>query len=190
MRPGAAGCQKAFAQAIRQKEGDYLLCVKGDQEGLEAAVQAVFDRAGEGDFEGVMHDGHEEVSRTKSHGRHEERYTTVIDDPTGIPPEWPDVAAVVLVGREWEVKGKRTETAHYDITSHRGMAAELGRLIRRHWGIKDQLHWSLDVTLSEDRNKTSKGHAGTNLSLIREVALSLLRPGRLHRNLCTKQHFT
>jgi len=55
----AAGCQKAFAQAIRQKEGDYLLCVKGNQEGLEAAVQAVFDRAGEGDFEGVMHDGHE-----------------------------------------------------------------------------------------------------------------------------------
>ncbi len=31
------------------------------------------------------------------------------------------------------------------------------------------------MTFGEDRNKTAKGHAGTNLSLIRKVALSLLR---------------
>ena len=37
------------------------------------------------------------------------------------------------------------------------------------------MHWSLDVTFGEDKNKTSKGHSGTNLSLIRKVALSLLR---------------
>ena len=66
-------------------------------------------------------------------------------------------------------------TIHYYITSHRGTAEELGRLIRRHWGIENQLHWSLDVTFGEDRNKTSKDHAGTNLSLIRKVALSLLK---------------
>ncbi len=66
-----------------------------------------------------------EVSPRKEHGRHEERYTTVISDPKGLPAGWPDVAAVVLVGREREVKGKRTETAHYYITSHRGTAAKL-----------------------------------------------------------------
>ncbi len=176
----AAGCQKAFAETIRQQEGDYLLCVKGNQEGLETAVQEVFDRAGEADYVGVEHDGHEEVTLKKKHGRHEERYTTVIYDPVGLPPEWPDVAAVVLVGREREIKGKRTETSHYFLTSHRGTAAELGGLIRRHWGIENELHWSLDVTFGEDRNKTAKGHAGTNLSLIRKVALSLLRqdPGK------------
>jgi hypothetical protein len=52
-----------------------------------------------------------------SHGRHEERYVTVIYDPKGLPPEWPDVAAVILVGREREVGGKRTDAAHYYITS-------------------------------------------------------------------------
>ena len=133
----AAGCQKAFAQTIRQKQGDYLLWVKGNQEGLKTAVQAVFDRAGEADYEGVPHDGHEEVTTTRKHGRHEERYTTVIYDPKGLPPEWPDVAAVVLVGREREVKGKRTAEAHYFVTSHRGTAAELAGLIRGHWGIEN-----------------------------------------------------
>ncbi len=176
----AAGCQMEFAKTIRQKEGDYLLCVKGNQEALEAAIGGVFDRACEADFVGVKQDGHEDVTLKKKHGRHEERYTTVIYDPQGLPAGWPDVAAVVMVGREREVKGKRTETTHYFITSHRGTAAELGGSIRRHWGIENELHWSLDVTFGEDRNKTSKGHAGTNLSLIRKVALSLLRqdPGK------------
>ncbi len=171
----AAGCQKDFAETIRRKEGDYLLCVKGNQEALEAAVRDVLDRAVEADFVGVEHDGHEDTSLKKRHGRHEERYTTVIYDPVGLPPGWPAVAAVVLVGREREVKGERTDTAHYFITSHRGTAAELAGLIRGHWGIENQLHWSLDVTFGEDKNKTAKDHAGTNLSLIRKVALSLLR---------------
>jgi len=176
----AAGCQKEFAETIRRKEGDYLSCVKGNQEGLETAVQDVFDRAVEADFVGVEHDGHEEVTARKKHGRHEERYTTVIYDPNGLPAEWPDVAAVVMVGREREVKGERAETTHYFITSHRGKAEELAGLIRRHWGVEDELRWSLDMTFGEGRNRTSKGHAGTNLSLIRKVALWLLRqdPGK------------
>ena len=121
----AIGCQQAFAETIRQQEGDYLRGVKGNQEGLETAIQEVFDRAGAADYEGIEHDGHEEVSPRREHGRHEERYTTVIYDPKGLPQGWPDVAAVVLVGREREIKGKRTETAHYYLTSHRGTAADL-----------------------------------------------------------------
>lgn len=176
----AAGCQKAFAETIRRKKGDYLLWVKGNQEDLQEAVQGVFDRAGEAGYQDLKHDGHEEVTTKKSHGRHEERYTTVIYDPVGLPAGWPDVAAVVLVGREREVKGKRTVESHYFVTSHRGTAAELAGLIRRHWAIENELHWSLDVAFGEDRNKTAVGHAGTNLSLIRKVALSLLRqdPGK------------
>src|SRR3954451_19326382 len=65
----AAGCQKEFAEMIRRKEGDYLLCVKGNQEALEAAVQGVFDRAVEADFMGVEHDGHEDISPKRRHGR-------------------------------------------------------------------------------------------------------------------------
>ena len=90
------------------------------------------------------------------------------------------MAAVVLVGREREVKGKRTDTAHYYITSLRGTAAELGRLIRRHWAVENELHWCLDVAFREDANKTAAGHAGANLGLVRRVAASLLKqdPGK------------
>ena len=74
---------------------------------LRAAVEAVFERACQADFVGVRSDGHEEVD--DGHGRHEERYVTVVYDPVGLPAEWPDVAAVVLVNREREVGGERTE---------------------------------------------------------------------------------
>ena len=174
----AAGCQKEIARQVRGRGGDYLLAVKGNQPTLHDAVLAVFDRACEADFAGVRHDGHE--SAEDGHGRHEERYTTVIYDPDGLPPEWPGVAAVVLVGRERGVNGSNASTAHYYVTSLRATAAELGRLIRRHWAVENELHWCLDVAFREDANKTAAGHAGANLGLVRRVAASLLRqdPGK------------
>jgi predicted transposase YbfD/YdcC len=181
----AAGCQKEIAKQIRAEGGDYLLAVKGNQPTLHDAVYAVFDRACEGDFAGVEHDGHEEVD--DAHGRHEERYTTVIYDPQGLPPEWPDVAAVILVGREREVKGVRTDSAHYYITSRRGTAAELADLVRRHWSVENELHWCLDVAFREDANKTAAGHAGANLGLVRRVAASLLKQDPRKGSIKTKR---
>src|SRR5439155_14857929 len=89
----AAGCQKEIARQIRDQGGDYLLAVKGNQPTLEAAVQRNFAEALADDFAAVAVDHHTTIE--DGHGRHEERYVTVITDPTGLPPEWPDVAAVV-----------------------------------------------------------------------------------------------
>jgi predicted transposase YbfD/YdcC len=130
----AAGCQVENARIIREKKGHYLLTVKDNQPTLRAAVEAVFDRACEADFVGVRTDGHEEVD--DGHGRHEERYVTVVYEPTGLPADWPDVEAVVLVNREREVGGERTTTSHYYISSHAGTAAEFARYVRGHWDIE------------------------------------------------------
>lgn len=167
----AAGCQKAIATQVRGQGGDYLLAVKGNQPALRDAVVAAFDRAAEAEFAGC--DQHEAVE--DGHGRHEERYVTVLTDPPGLPPGWPDVAAVVLVGRERSAGGVNASTSHYYVTSRRGTAAELGRLVRRHWAVENELHWCLDVSFREDASPTSAGHAGTNLGLVRRVAASLIK---------------
>jgi predicted transposase YbfD/YdcC len=174
----AAGCQVENARIIREQGGHYLLAVKGNQPGLEEAVRAVFDRACAADFAGVRHDGHEAIE--DGHGRHEERYVTVIYDPEGVPADWPDVAAVVEVNRVREAGGERAETTQHYLTSRRGSAAELGRLVRGHWGIENGLHWVLDVVYREDDSRVRAGHAGANLGLLRRVAVSLVRraPGK------------
>jgi predicted transposase YbfD/YdcC len=172
----AAGCQKATLSQVREQGGDYLVAVKGNQPALHDAVLAALDRAGQAEFAGCDMSG----SAEDGHGRHEERYVTVIRDPEGLPDGWADVRAVVVVGREREVSGRNASTAHFYITSLRATAAELGRLIRGHWGIENGLHWCLDVAFREDANRTRDANAGANLGVIRRVAASLLKqdPGK------------
>lgn len=181
----AAGCQKGIARQIREQGGDYLLAVKGNQPTLHHAVATVFERACESDLTEVACDLHS--TEEDGHGRHEERFVTVIYDPQGLPPDWPDVAAVVFVGRERESQGRNASSGHYYITSHRGTAAELGRLIRGHWGIENGLHWVLDVAFREDESRTSAGHAGANLGLLRRVAVSLLKQTGKHGSIQTRR---
>jgi predicted transposase YbfD/YdcC len=181
----AAGTQTENARLIRAAGGHYVLPAKGNQPTLEAAVRAVFERACAADFVGVRHDTH--ATSEDGHGRHEERYVTVIYDPAGLPAEWPDVAAVVLVARERAVAGKNVSSFQYFLTSHAGTAADLGGLIRGHWGIENQVHWVLDVVFREDESRTRDTNAGANFSMLRKVALSLLKKVPVKGSIETKR---
>lgn len=109
------------------------------------------------------------------HGRREERSVSVIYDPTGLPPEWLDVAAVVSVLRERVVKGEATTTVHDYLSSHAGTAEAFAALIRGPWEIENGLRWVLDVAFREDESRTCDRNAGANLALLRRVAMSLLK---------------
>jgi predicted transposase YbfD/YdcC len=181
----AAGCQKEIARQIRSQGGHYVLAVKGNQPALHAAVQEVVMRAADTDFAGVRSTTSE--SADDGHGRHEERCVTVITDPVGLPEGWTDAHAVVLVGRERTAGGKTTSTMHYYLASLRATAKQMGRFIRRHWAIENELHWSLDITFGEDANRTREKHAGDNLGLIRRVAVSLLKQDKAKGSLKVKR---
>ena len=167
----AAFCQQEIVKQVRARGGDYLVAVKGNQRSLQRAVHEAFERAGDDAFAG------REMAATveDGHGRHEERYVTVIRDPEGLPTGWTDVGAVVMVGRERAVGGKNTSTHHFYITSRRDSAEELAGYVRGHWGVENGLHWCLDVSFREDANRTRDANAGANLGVIRRVAVSLLK---------------
>lgn len=48
-------------------------------------------------------------------------------------------------------------------------------LARGHWFIENQLHRNLDVTFNEDANRAIKGFAAQNLSIIRKLALLVVK---------------
>jgi|tagenome__1003787_1003787.scaffolds.fasta_scaffold20590211_1 predicted transposase YbfD/YdcC len=169
----AAGCQTENARLIREGEGHYLLAVKGNQPTLQAAVEGVFAAADAAGFEGIRFDHH--TTTEVGHGRQEERSVSVIYDPAGLPPEWPDAAAVVSVLRERTVSGVATTTVHYYLSSHTGTAEAMAAILRGHWGIENGLHWVLDVAFREDESRTCDLNAGANLALLRRVAVSLLK---------------
>src|SRR5262245_39995826 len=170
----AAGCETEIVKQIRAQGGDYRVAVKGNQPGLQEAAHAALDRACASDLAGCP----TAASVEDGHGRHEERYVTVIRDPEGLPEGWPGVRAVVVVGRERQVAGGgNTSTTHRYITSLRCGARKLADYIRGHghWGVENGLHWCLDVSFGEDANRTRDRNAGANLGVVERVAASLLK---------------
>lgn len=174
----ANGCQKSIAATIREQKGDYLLAVKDNQPKLREAVEGCFEQAIATDFAGL--DVSQHASSERGHGRDEERYVTVIRHPPGLPQNWPDAKAIVQVNRERTVNGRNASTTHYYVTSRAESAEALGRWIRRHWAIENELHWGLDVVFGEDAYRSGNRRAAANLGLLRRVAATLLRqlPGR------------
>jgi predicted transposase YbfD/YdcC len=167
----AAGCQTEIVRQIRNQGGDYVVTVKGNQPTLHEAIRSVFEQAGENAFADCQM-----VSAVEDgHGRHEERYVTVLKNPKGLPEAWADVGAVVMVGRERSAGGKNTSAAHFYLTSLKCGAKKLAGYIRGHGGIENGLHWCLDVSFREDESRTVSGHAAANLAMLRRVALSLLK---------------
>mgnify|MGYP006924609654 CR=1 FL=1 len=47
--------------------------------------------------------------------------------------------------------------------------------MRAHWKVENSLHWSLDVSFGEDLSRVRSGHAAENLSLVRKIALNLVK---------------
>ena len=67
----AMGCQKAIAEQIIERGGDYVLALKGNQSTLAQAVEELFIDADAADYAGWSVDTHETIDR--GHGRVETR---------------------------------------------------------------------------------------------------------------------
>ena len=64
----------------------------------------------------------------------------------------------------------------YFISSHSGKQAQkLATLIRNHWRVENELHWTLDVSFNEDQCRVRIENAAENLSRIRRISLILLK---------------
>lgn len=171
----AIACNGAVAQAIRNAGADYLMAVKADQPTLRAEVEAAFQEA-----EGAL-EHHAEVD--KGHGRIEQRDVAVLrqvdwlDGARRFPGELrlPGVAAIVRVASRVQLKDRCRYDTRYYVTSADRSAMALGEMVRKHWAIENQLHWTLDVVFDEDRSRLRKGHGARNMAVVRHFALNLVR---------------
>ncbi len=170
----ALGCQKAIAQKVIDRGGDYILTVKDNQENLRADIQLALQQAYENDYAGVEHDTYE--TRERGHGRDEYRCYTVIHSTEGIrqAEDWAELTTLGMCYSERTIQGGTTEELRFFMGSRKASAKVYGKALRNHWGIENTLHWQLDVNLDEDDNRVSKRQAAENLALLRRLTLSLL----------------
>ena len=75
-----------------------------------------------------------------------------------------------------KVKGKKEgREVRYYISSRRGSGKMFLGASRRHWGIENECHWVLDVAFREDDHRLREGHAPANMSVVRKMALAMLK---------------
>ena len=157
---------------------DSGLALKGNQPQLYQDVTETFDQARQTGFACLDHDFHETVN--KGHGRIETRRCWSVSDPDHLSylndrNEWINLASVVMVESERIEDGKTSTQTRYYISSLPNDARLLLANVRAHWGIENSVHWVLDVSFGEDDSRVRKGNAAENLSVLRRMALNMLK---------------
>ena len=171
----AMGCQKAIAAQIVQQRADFVLALKGNHRHLHGVCKKHF--AGEVPTAGE----HVYSEESSKHSRKEERHYWVTPIPEAMQraaKSWAGLQCLVRVRRIRQCAGKEaSESTSYYISSLPAdtPAQVLAHSIRAHWQVENALHWSLDVSFSEDASRVRKDNAAHNLALMRRLALGQLK---------------
>jgi predicted transposase YbfD/YdcC len=164
----AMSCQKAIVEKITQKEADYVIGLKGNQETLRNDVELYFK-----DFQ---KDTEKTVTKEKGHGRIEKREYFLETEIGWLSqkPDWANLNAIGMVRTTViEKDDVRTDTRYF-IASLTDVN-EFANTVRKHWSIENQLHWCLDVIFREDAARARKDNSPLNMNILRKTSLSLLK---------------
>jgi predicted transposase YbfD/YdcC len=170
----AMHCQVETARAILAAKADYILTVKGNQEGLYNHLLDQFVEYGEVDYQVKGLKRHKTVE--KSHGRKERREYYVIQAPDSETLQrWPGIRSIGMIYRCRETGEEVHDETMFVISSHEPKVKELAKHIRGHWGIENRQHWVLDVTFAEDQSRIRKGASPEISAAFRRMALNILQ---------------
>lgn len=166
----AMGCQKEIAGKIIDKEGEYILAVKNNQEHLLDDLKEAFT---ESQPQATI------TQRQIGHGRIEKRTCKVINDTDWVckASEWKALKSIIEISTERTNKttGEIQRELRYYISSLQADAKKFNEAIREHWGIENNLHWCLDVVFNEDNSQKRAGNAAENFAIITRIALNLIK---------------
>ena len=171
----AAGCQKGICTTIVEKQGDYVLSLKGNQGTLHDDVALFFQSQKHTGFKQIPFDYHETIDA--DHGKIEiRRYWTTSDiDWLQGKENWQKLKTICMVERERQYRDKTQSETSYYIGSISDDAEQFAHAVRSHWHIENKLHWVLDVTFREDESRIRKGAAAENFAVLRHIALNMIK---------------
>ena len=186
----ALNCQKTIAEKVLEKEGNYVLTVKGNQGNLHKWLQELMK-----DCISHPRERRDErfSTRDEGHGRVEIRTCYSMGDMTYMhrfAREWPGINTVgcVISERFDYYNHTHSKEVKYFISSLENNPERLLKHMREHWQIENNLHWHLDVNFMEDLDR-KKNNAAQNFSLICKIALAILQNDDMKRTINRKRLF-
>ena len=177
----AMGCQKEIAKVITDQEADYVLALKENHPTLYDDVTLFFEDAKSTDFAEIDHEHHETVDG--DHGRIETRRYWITSDIEwlGAKASWSNLQSIGMVESCREIGEKVEIEMRYFLTSLPADGVRFAQAVRQHWGIENSLHWVLDVSFDEDACRIRKDKGAQTFSVLRHIALNLLRRESQHK---------
>ena len=170
----AMGTQKEIAGQIIDQGGDYILALKKNHKIIHQEAERYFR---ENSDHLKQHSQFFYETIDGGHGRVESRRYYISSDIGKMQGGslWKGLTSVGMVESERETAdGISTETRYY-LSSIPPDPELFGFSVRNHWGIENSLHWVLDVSFREDDSGIRNGHAPQNFSLLRKIALNILK---------------
>jgi predicted transposase YbfD/YdcC len=180
--------QKAVAQTIVDKQGDYVLPVKENQELTYQAIKDWFDA------QPPRHLANRTAYHVeKGHGRLTHWQIEVTSALNGYL-DWPELAQCFKLTRRnvYLSTGEISSEIHYGISSLTPQEAAPANLLlikRQHWCIENRSHWVRDVTFDEDRSQVHIGHTHQLMAALRNLVLTLLRLAHFHNIASAVRYF-
>ncbi|WP_223925317.1 ISAs1 family transposase [Prevotella lacticifex] len=161
----AMSCQSSIIKGIVGKGADYLIALKANQKAARWSVE---------DAVPTLHPNDEWKTEWElAHGRLYQRRCRVYSDISGIKAleKFLNVKAVIAIDTHTIEKKSGTEQkqTRYYITSLEERAQTLDRISRMHWGIENNLHWTLDARMRQDRTKRKETKSARNLDSIQKL---------------------
>lgn len=166
----AMGCQTSIAMQIVKQGGNYLFTLKGNQGKLSKAVEEAFAEIRQAPLGGL--------SFEQKHGRIEARTYHVLsaEAVSNAFEQWPNLKTLGMSMSFRQQQGKAPELMYrYHISSASLSEKQLAAAVRSHWAVENSLHWVLDVSMGEDECQIYQDHGAENWSMLRHLALNMLR---------------
>lgn len=173
----AMGCQTEIAEKIIDREAEYVLSLKENQGQLYEDVERLFVDLEDSQYKAYAFDYEKTVN--KDHGRIEIRECWTISDREVLRhlrgfAHWKNLTTVSRIRAQRWIGEEKSSEDRYHLASIAGAKRVLGA-VRSHWGIENELHWTLDIAFDEDRCRVRKDHGPENFALLRHIALNLLK---------------
>jgi predicted transposase YbfD/YdcC len=176
----AMGCQKSIAANIIDAKADFVLALKGNhslvhEEFVDYFEELVPEGAGKNYPlpEGMAF--YETVE--KGHGRIETRRYWHTEDIDWFADKdlWKGLKSVGMVESTREIGEKISTERRLFLSSFKPDAKRFAGAVRGHWGVENNLHWSLDVTFGEDQSRARDKNAAQNLATMRRIIINILK---------------
>ena len=168
----ALNTQKDTVNAIVKSKGDYVLALKANQGTLYQEVSEYFHD------EGLLKDLDYYTELKKSHSKIIKREYYMTNDISWLTnyKDWNKLKAVGYERKTIEsANNNKNIEERFFIVSFNNNIEVFADAVRKHWGVENNLHAPLDIVFREDKNTTLEKNGARNLSILRRIALNIIK---------------